>query len=112
MILETGETDIDLLIQTNRAARTSFCKTGISLRILQCQQVETRLLSVVFYWVSKKKFTHLACYGIKSIWLTFKTKMLTFQSKTNFDESILFGKITRHLDPEIRKMLEQGYVWG
>ena len=35
----------------------------------------------------------------------FKTDMLIFQSKANLDEKILFGKITHHLDPAIRKML-------
>ena len=34
--------------------------------------------------------------------------MLIYQSKANLDEKILFGKITRHLDPEIRKMLVRG----
>ena len=42
---------------------------------------------------------------MKSMWVTFKTT-LTYQSKANLDEKILFAKITRHLDPEIRKMLE------
>ena len=40
------------------------------------------------------------------MWAIFKTNMLTYQSKTNLDEKIIFGKITHHLDPEIRKMLE------
>ena len=31
--------------------------------------------------------------------------MLIYQSKANLDEKILFGKITHHLNPEIRKML-------
>ena len=43
---------------------------------------------------------------MKSLWATFKTNMLTYQSKANLDEKILFGKITNHLYPEIRKMLE------
>ena len=37
-----------------------------------------------------------------------KTAMSINQSKANLDEKILFGKITRHLDPEIRKMLGRG----
>ena len=38
----------------------------------------------------------------------FETKMLIHRSKTNLDEIILFGKITHHLDLEIREMLEKG----
>ena len=41
---------------------------------------------------------------MKSIWPIFKTEMLIYQSKANLDEKILFGKITHHLDPEIRTM--------
>ena len=43
---------------------------------------------------------------MKSMWVIFKTNMLTYQSKANVDGKILFGKITHDLDPEIRKMLE------
>ena len=60
------------------------------------------------YQVSQKKFTHLAGYGIKSMQLIFKTEISIYQSKANLDEKILFGKIhgkiSRHLDPEIKKM--------
>ena len=38
----------------------------------------------------------------------FKTEMLMYQSKANLDEKILFGNITHHSDPEIRKMLVRG----
>ena len=38
----------------------------------------------------------------------FKTEMLMYQSKANLDVKILFGNITRYLDPEIRKMLIRG----
>ena len=38
----------------------------------------------------------------------FKTEMSIYQLKANLDEKILFGKITHHLDPEIRKMLVNG----
>ena len=48
---------------------------------------------------------------MKSMWAIFKTNMLNYQSKANFDEKISFGKFTHHLDPEIRKMLE-GACWG
>ena len=40
--------------------------------------------------------------------LIFKTKLLIYQSKVNIYEEILFGKITHHLDSEIRKMLVKG----
>ena len=43
---------------------------------------------------------------MKSMWVIIKSNMLTYQSKANLDEKIFFGKITHHLDPEIRKMLE------
>ena len=42
---------------------------------------------------------------------TFKTEMLIYQSKGNLDEKNLFGKITHHLDPEIRKMQVNG-IYG
>ena len=45
----------------------------------------------------EKKFTRLAG-SLSSI---FKTRMLTYQSKANFKEKILFGRITHLLDPEI-----------
>ena len=36
----------------------------------------------------------------------FKTNIFIFQSKANnLDETIFFGKITHHSDPEIRKMV-------
>ena len=53
-------------------------------------------------------FTRFVGYGIKSMWLVFKTKILIYQSKANLDEKILFGETTHHLDPEIRKMLVRG----
>ena len=51
--------------------------------------------------VESKKFMCLEGYGIKSMWLIFKSKMLVFQLKASLDEKILFGKITYHLDIEI-----------
>ena len=59
------------------------------------------------YQVSRKKLARLGGCEIKSIWLIFKTGMF-YQSKANLDEKILFGKITHHLGPEIRKMLVNG----
>ena len=47
-------------------------------------------------------------YEIKSLRPIFKTEMVINQSKANLDEKILFGKITHHLDPEIRKMQVRG----
>ena len=38
----------------------------------------------------------------------FKIKILIYQSKANFDEKSLFGKICRHLDPEMWTMLVRG----
>ena len=40
--------------------------------------------------------------------LIFKTNMLIYQLKANLDETILFGKNTYHVDPEIRKMPVNG----
>ena len=57
------------------------------------------------YRVSRKSSTRLMGCEIKSMRPIFKTEMLIYQSKANLDEKILFAKITRHLDPEIRKML-------
>ena len=42
---------------------------------------------------------------LKRMWPIFKTEMLIFQSEANLDKKIYFGKITRYLDPEVRKML-------
>ena len=38
----------------------------------------------------------------------FRIKVLIYRSKANLDKKILFGKITHHLDPEMRKMLVNG----
>ena len=43
------------------------------------------------------------------MWLIFKTEILIYQFNANLDEKILFGKITRLVDPEMRKMLERGF---
>ena len=37
--------------------------------------------------------------------------MLIYHSKANLDLKILFGYIIHLIDPEIRKMLEIGFVW-
>ena len=47
-------------------------------------------------------------YGIKTWWPIFKTEILIYQSKANFDEKILFDKMIHHLDPEIREMPVRG----
>ena len=44
--------------------------------------------------------------------LIFKIEMLICQSKVNLDDKILFGNITHHSDPEIRKMLVRGMFWN
>ena len=52
-----------------------------------------------------KTFTRLVGYGMKSMLPIFSTKMLINRSKANLNITILFGAVTHHLDPEIRKML-------
>ena len=51
--------------------------------------------------MSQKKFSRLAGSEIKSMRRIFKTKMLIVQSKANFEEKILFGKITHRLDLDL-----------
>ena len=65
---------------------------------------------IFIYLVSKKKIMHLAGCEIKSTRPMFKTEMFINQSKANLDEKVLFGKITNHLDPEIRKMLRRSML--
>ena len=48
--------------------------------------------------------TCLMGYGINGMGLIFKTEMVTYQSKANLDEKILFCKITRLQDPKVGKM--------
>ena len=50
-------------------------------------------------------FTRLAGFEIKSMWPIFKAKMLIYQSKADFDEIILFGKITRLYTQQLEKCL-------
>ena len=42
------------------------------------------------------------------MWLILKTKLLSYQSKANLDEKILFLEVTHYPDPEIRKMPVRG----
>ena len=56
---------------------------------------------------SKKVYAFRSC-GIKSMRPIFETKVLIYQSRADLDEKILFGNITRLMDPEIRTMLERG----
>ena len=53
-----------------------------------------------------KKFKHLEGCGIKLCGRYSKLKTLIHHSKTNSDETTLFGKITHYIDPEIGKMHE------
>ena len=53
----------------------------------------------------------MAGYGIKRLWLIFKTETLMYQSNANLDEQILFGKITHLYEPTSRKMPLKGFVW-
>ena len=45
---------------------------------------------------------------MKNMRSIFKNYMFIFHSKANLDEKTLFGKITHHLDPEIKKMQVRG----
>ena len=58
------------------------------------------------------KFTCLVGYGSRFLRPTSKTKMLMYQPKANLDEKRLFGKITNHVDPTIRKMSVWGLYWN
>ena len=42
-----------------------------------------------------KKFSRSGGYGMKIMWAIFKPNMLTYQSKANLDEKILFDKFTQ-----------------
>ena len=37
-----------------------------------------------------------------------ENELLMYQSKANLDENCSFGKITHHVNPEIRKMIVKG----
>ena len=47
----------------------------------------------------------------QTAWQTFKIKMLIYPSKANLHVKILLGRITHHLDPEIREMSLKGHIW-
>ena len=59
------------------------------------KSVEMKLKECI-YRVNQKKVQAFGGYGMKSMRAIFKTNMLTYQSKANLDEKILFGKITHH----------------
>ena len=61
---------------------------------------------LVFYRVSQKKFARLVGCEITSVRPIFKTEVLIYQSKGDLHEKILFDKVARHLEPEIRKCLK------
>ena len=42
----------------------------------------------------------------------FKTEISIYQSKANLEKKIFFGKITHHLEQEIKKMLIRIWVRG
>ena len=46
------------------------------------------------------------------MWLIFRIKLLIYPSKGDLDEKILFGKISYHLGPEIRKLLRFRGFYG
>ena len=60
------------------------------------------------YRLSQKKVYAFGGYGRRIMWSIFKIRMLIFQSMAKLVKKILFGKITHHLDPEIREMMERG----
>ena len=49
--------------------------------------------------VCQKLITRLPGCEINSMRPIFKTEMLIYKAKANFDEKILFGNITHHLGP-------------
>ena len=59
--------------------------------------------------VESQNRKRLAGSGIKKYAIDIQVKMLIYQLKADFDRKFLFGKITHHLDPEIRKMLVQRF---
>ena len=70
--------------------------------------IPSSFTSQSLYWVSiKKQFTCLVGCEIKSMLPIFKTRMLIYQSKTNLDVKILFGKITHPLDPTIENVCKR-----
>ena len=52
-----------------------------------------------------ENFRCLTGCGIKSSPPMFRTEILIYQSRSNFDLKILFGKVTHLLEPEIREKL-------
>ena len=55
------------------------------------------------YWVSHKKVHAFGGLWNKKYRAISKNKMLIFHSRADLDEKILFGKITHHVEPEIRQ---------
>ena len=49
-------------------------------------------LCTFMYGVSRKKFTTLAGYGIKTVQLIFQIDMLIYQSKATIAEKFCFGR--------------------
>ena len=60
--------------------------------------------------MKKSKLARFLGFGIKNTRPIFKTEILICQSKANIDMKLLFGKITRLLDQEMRKNACKGFV--
>ena len=87
-------------IQNWKILQNGFKKCGID-------KVSISLTSIPD---EQKIYAHLAGWEVKNMRLISKTEMLIYQSKVNLDEKILSGKITHHLDPEIRNNGGKGHV--
>ena len=66
----------------------TYCSSGIKSPESLCYSIFT------VYTREVEKNSGAGGYGMKSMWVMFKTNMLTYQSKANLDEKILFGKFT------------------
>ena len=64
--------------------------------------------SNMMYWGIQKKLTCLAGYGMKIMWLIFKTKIFLCQSKASLDDKIMFWKSLIFRTQKFGKFLERG----
>ena len=51
---------------------------------------------LMYYWVSQKKFMHVAGCEIKSMGPIFKTEMLICQSKVTLNEKFCLKELSRY----------------
>ena len=59
----------------------------------------------------KENVSCLASCEIKCTRSIFKFELLIYQSRSNFDVKILFGKVTHLLGPETKEMLVRVFYW-